>query len=85
MLVRLSRAVLVAAAIGASLSPLVAEARPLGNVQGLPFWGIPYPYGYNYRRLPEHCIHVEQIEQPFAPPLTQVTVDCGQDSVSARY
>ncbi len=85
MMAQLSRAALVGAVLGASLSPSVTDARPLGTVEGLPFWGHPFPYGYTYRRVPEHCIHVEQIEQPFAPPQTVVTVDCGQGPVSARY
>jgi hypothetical protein len=85
MMVRISKAALVAAFIGVSVSPCTTQARPLGNIEGMPFWGHPYPYGYVYRRVPEHCIHVEQVEQFFAPPLTLVTVDCGDRPVTARY
>lgn len=84
MLVRISTAALVAA-IGVSAAPSTTRARPLGDVQGMPFWAHPFPFGYTYHRVPEHCIHVEQIEQLFAPPLTVVTVDCGSRPVSARY
>jgi len=85
MSVQISRAVLVAAAISMSAVPATIQARPLGNVEGLPFWGLPYPYGFAYNRPPEHCIHIERIEQPFALPVTEVTWICGGAPVSARY
>jgi len=85
LMTRFSRAALLAAAIGAGASPCPTLARPLGSVEGLPFWAHPFPYGFVYRGPPEHCIHVEQFEQPFAPPVTEVTVDCGGPPVSARY
>lgn len=84
MIVRMSSA-LVAAMIGMSVLPATTQARPLGTVDGLPFWGQPYPFGYVYHRPPEHCIQVQRIEQPFAPPVTEVTWVCGSPPVSARY
>jgi hypothetical protein len=84
-ILRISGAVMIAATIGMSAMPATTEARPLGTVQGLPFWAQPYPYGYVYRRPPEHCIQVQQYEQFFAPPLTEVTFVCGDPPVSARY
>jgi hypothetical protein len=84
-IVQVSRAVLVAAAISLNVVPAATQARPLGTVEGLPFWGRPFPYGYTYHRPPEHCIHLERIEAPFAPPVTEVTWVCGGSPVSARY
>ncbi len=85
MIVEMSRAALFAAAIGMSAVPGTALARPLGTVDGMPFWGQPYPYGYVYHRPPEHCIQIQRIEPPFAPPVTEVTWVCGGRPVSARY
>jgi hypothetical protein len=81
---RLSRAVL-AVAIGLSAAPTMTMAKPLGSVEGLPFFGQPYPYGYVYHRPPEHCIQIRRIEEPFLPPVTEVTWVCGDQPVSARY
>jgi hypothetical protein len=84
--VRFSRAAFVAAMIGASILPSAASANSLGDVEGLPFWGRPYPYGYVYHRPPEDCIQIRRIEEPFGPAGTEVTWVCGDHRpVSARY
>jgi hypothetical protein len=86
MIVRMSRAALVAAVIGAaSISPVTTQARPLGTVEGMPFWGHPYPYGYVYHRPPEHCIQVQRLDPVFGSPVTEVTWICGDRPLSARY
>lgn len=85
MMIRVSRAAIVIASVGMLVSPWPSNARPLGTVDGMPFWGYPYPFGYVYHRPPEECIQVRQIELPFQPPVTEVTVVCGSPPVSARY
>jgi hypothetical protein len=87
MMVRISRTALLAALLGvASMAPVTTEARPLGTVDGLPFFGQPYPYGYVYHRPPENCIQVQRLEPVlFGPPVTEVSWVCNGNPVSARY
>lgn len=85
MILRKLNAAVLVWSIAAAALPGTIEAKPLGTVEGLPFFGQPYPYGYVYHRPPEHCIHVERLEPPFAPPVTEVTWVCGDRPVSARY
>lgn len=84
MILRTLAAAAIGASIGAGALSSPVDARSLGTVDGLPFFGHPYPYGYVYHRPPEQCINVQRIEQPFAAPLIEVTWVCG-GPVTARY
>jgi len=79
---------IVAASIGACLGALLLPAAAsagssLGSVDGLPFFGHPYPYGYVYRRPPIQCYDVRTVDTPVGPRV-QVTWICDAP-VTARY
>ncbi|WP_026605962.1 hypothetical protein [Methylocapsa acidiphila] len=76
-------AALFIAALGGGAAPGVASANSLGTVDGMPFWGHPYPYGYVYHRPPIECYDIRQVETPYGP-MIQETWICDQP-VSARY
>jgi len=81
------RCKIVAAAFGACLGamalPAAGGANSLGTVEGLPFWGRPYPYGYVYHRPPIECYDIRTVDTPYGP-MIQETWICGSP-VSARY
>jgi len=76
-----------AAAIGACLGvlmvPVAAQARPVGTVQGMPFFGLPYPYGYVYHPPRMECYDFQPVETPDGPRI-QVLWTCGVP-VRAKY
>jgi len=39
----------------AALLPMSAMAQPLGTVEGLPFFGHPFPYGFAYHPQRDEC------------------------------
>jgi hypothetical protein len=44
--------------------PVPSQARPVGTVEGMPFFGLPYPYGYVYHRPRIECYTFQQVETP---------------------
>ncbi len=40
--------------------PIAAEARPLGTVDWMPFFGLPYPFGYVYHPPRMECYDVQE-------------------------
>lgn len=78
---------LAAAAFGACLGivvlPMTVDARPVGTVEGMPFFGIPYPYGYVYHRPNMDCFATQQIDTPAGPRIAEIYI-C-DIPVSARY
>jgi hypothetical protein len=62
-----------------------AGAVPLGpaDVEMLPFWGLPYPYGYAYTRSQLKCWVPQRIETATGPVWERVWV-CG-NVVNSRY
>ncbi len=76
-----------AAAAGVCLGMMVlsvpSQARPVGTVNGMPFFGLPYPFGYVYHRPRIECYAFQQVETPDGPRI-QVIWICGAP-VTARY
>jgi hypothetical protein len=60
-----------------------ADAGSLGSVEGMPFFGRPYPYGYVYHRPPVECYEIRPVETPEGPKLMETWI-C-DSPVSARY
>lgn len=50
--------------LGAFALPGSGAANSLGDVDGLPFFGRPYPYGYVYHRPPIECYDVRPVWTP---------------------
>lgn len=71
------------ACASATLLPCAAGANSLGSVQGLPFFGRPYPYGYVYHRPPAECFDIREVETPDGPRLQETWI-CDHP-VTARY
>lgn len=76
-------AAVFAACLGAVILPAAAGANSLGTVDGMPFWGHPYPYGYVYHRPPIECYDIREVETP-SGPMIQETWICG-GRVTAKY
>ncbi len=75
-----------AAAAGVCFCIMLAvpsQARPVGTVDGMPFFGLPYPYGYVYHRPRIECYAFQPVETPDGPRI-QVIWTCGSP-VTARY
>lgn len=69
--------------LGMLVSPVPSQARPVGTVEGMPFFGHPYPYGYVYHRPMMECYAFQQVATPVGPRI-QVIWICGSP-VTARY
>ncbi|QBR72338.1 hypothetical protein CU048_14805 [Beijerinckiaceae bacterium] len=83
MMFRKLRAATYGACLGIMALPVAADARPVGTVEGMPFFGAPYPYGYIYHRPNLDCFAVQQLDTPTGPRLVEVYI-C-DTPVSARY
>jgi hypothetical protein len=83
---KLFGAVAAAALFGATILSSSANARPLGTVEGLPFFGHPYPFGYVYRRPPVECYSVQQVDTPVGPRIeVRWICDGAAPPVTAAY
>ena len=54
---------IAAAAAGLCLSlalPAASEARPLGTVDWMPYFGLPYPFNYVYRPPRMECYDIQR-------------------------
>lgn len=71
------------ACVGVMLLPGGSEARPVGTVEGLPFFGLPYPYGYVYNPPKMECYTFQQVETPDGPRIAAIWT-CGAP-VTAKY
>ena len=69
--------------LGVMMLPVASEARPVGTVEGMPFFGLPYPYGYSYNPPKVECYSIEPVQTPDGPML-QETYTCG-GPVRAKY
>lgn len=69
--------------LGAIVLPASVSADSLGTVDGLPFFGRPYPYYYVYHRPPVECYDIRPVETPAGPRLQETWI-CGSP-VTARY
>jgi len=76
-----------AAAVGVWLGMMVlsvpSQARPVGTVDGMPFYGLHYPFGYVYHRPRIECYAFQQVETPDGPRIQAIWI-CGAP-VTARY
>jgi hypothetical protein len=69
--------------LAAAALPSVSHANSLGTVDGLPFFGRPYPYYYVYHRPPAECYEAHPVDTPDGPRIELVWT-CGA-TVRARY
>ncbi|HUI21184.1 MAG TPA: hypothetical protein VLZ74_09085 [Methylocella sp.] len=76
-------AAITGACLGAMVLPLASEARPVGTVEGMPFFGLPYPYGYVYHPPRLECYDIQQVETPLGPKIQETWI-CGAP-VRAKY
>jgi hypothetical protein len=83
MLLSRTVAAILGLSLGATALPAAVSAGSLGSVDGLPFFGRPYPYYYVYRRPRLECYDVQYVDTPVGPRLREVWV-CG-GPVTARY
>jgi hypothetical protein len=70
--------------LAAAALPTVANANSLGTVDGLPFFGRPYPYYYVYHRPPAECYEAHPVDTPDGPRI-ELDWICGGGTVRARY
>ena len=54
-----------------------------GTVEGMPFFGLPFPFGYVYHRPKIECYDFQQFETPDGPRILAVWI-CGSP-VTAKY
>ncbi|MCI0735630.1 MAG: hypothetical protein L0Y50_05075 [Beijerinckiaceae bacterium] len=69
--------------LGLLLLPVASQARPVGTVDWMPFFGLPYPHGYVYHPPKMECYDIRQVETLFGP-LVQETWIC-DGPVRAKY
>lgn len=67
-------AAIAAVCLGVAALPASAVAAPLGTVDGMPFWGRPYPSYYVYRRPPIECYDIRPVETPFGPMIQETWI-----------
>jgi hypothetical protein len=63
--------------------PVPSQARPVGTVDGMPFFGLPYPFGYVYHRPRIECYAFQQVETLYGLRIQAIWI-CGAP-VTARY
>ncbi|HXW71077.1 MAG TPA: hypothetical protein VEK34_06530 [Methylocella sp.] len=73
----------VALLIGAAALPNLLQAKEVGTIHGMPFFGLPYPYGYVYNRPRMECYTFQEI-QTLDGPRTIAVWNCGAP-VKAKY
>jgi hypothetical protein len=68
------------------LVPSVSEARPLGTVDWMPFFGLPYPFGYVYHPPRLECYDIQRVFDPIEGEKTVPVWICGEKApVRAKY
>jgi hypothetical protein len=70
--------------LGMAALPAVSEARPLGTVEDMPFFGLPYPNFYVYHPPRMECYVFQQVYDPFEGPKIVPVWVCGPP-VIAKY
>jgi len=71
------------ACLGMMVLPVPSQARPVGTVEGMPFFGLPYPHWYVYHRPRMECYAFQQVDTLFGPRI-QAIWTCGSP-VTAKY
>jgi hypothetical protein len=74
----------VGVCLGMMVLPVPSQARPVGTVDGMPFFGLPYPYGYVYHRPSLECYAFQRVWSWWEGPRIQVIWTCGAP-VTAKY
>ena len=82
MILRKFGAAVAGVCLGMLVSPVPSQARSVGTVDGMPFFG-PYPSGYVYHRPRIECYAFQQVETPDGPRIQAIWI-CGAP-VTARY
>jgi hypothetical protein len=68
------------------LLPATSQARPLGTEDWMPFFALPYPYGYDYHPPNMECYDLQEVETLEGPRIQQVwTCEGGEARVRAKY
>jgi hypothetical protein len=63
--------------------PVATQARPVGTVEGMPFFALPYPYGYVYHRPRIECYDIQEVYTPDGPKIQEIWTCDGH--VTAKY
>jgi hypothetical protein len=69
--------------LGMMVLPVPSQARPVGTVDGMPFFGLPYPFGYVYHPPRMECYAFQQLWS-WDGPRIQAIWTCGAP-VTAKY
>ena len=70
--------------LGMIVLPVSSQARPVGTVDGMPFFGLPYPFGYVYHRPRMECYSFSRSWDPLQGPQVEAIWTCGSP-VRAKY
>ncbi len=70
--------------LGMLVLPVSSQARPVGTVEGMPFFGLPYPFGYVYHRPIMECYAFSRSFDPLQGPRVEAIWICGSP-VTAKY
>jgi hypothetical protein len=65
--------------------PVVSQARPVGTVDWMPFFGLPYPFGYVYHRPKMECYAFQEVFDPIEGAKIVPVWICGGPPVRAKY
>jgi hypothetical protein len=71
------------ACLGLMVLPAASQARQLGTVDWMPFFGLPYPNGYVYHPPRMECYELQPVDTPNGPRIAVVWT-CGAP-VRARF
>jgi hypothetical protein len=73
--------------LGMVMVPVASQARPLGTVPWMPFFGLPYPSGYVYQPpKADECYTYQEVYDPLAgPQIVPVWICDGAPPVRAKY
>jgi hypothetical protein len=83
MILRKFGAAAIGVCLGMLVSPVTSQARPVGTVEWMPFFGRPYPYGYVYHPPRLECYAFQQVDTLVGPRVEAIWI-CGAP-VTARY
>ncbi len=84
MILRKFGAATVGVCLTMTMSAVPSQARSPGTVHGMPFFGLPYPFGYVYHRPRMECYAFSQSYDPLYGPRIDVIWTCGSP-VTAKY
>lgn len=85
MILRRIGAAAAGVCLGSMLLPTLTQARPLGTVDWMPFFGLPYPNGFVYHPPRMECYSFEQIFDPLEGYKIVPIWICGAPPVRSAY